>query len=396
MRKILPILLIFFSAIAMAQIKYEPGYYINPMNQKITGFIKNLDWNQNPSTIEFKENLDSDVQIKTIHDMKEFGIDQKSKYIKATIKMDRSSEEMSNLSHQKNPEFKTETVFLETMVEGKSTLFSYKEPQFTRFFFQNEGGEITQLIYKRYFVDVNKIATNDQFKNQLRANVNCNFKNDQFLRLNYSRSSLVNHFEKYNECNNSTGSNYVVSKTKSDFNLYIKPGVSFTNLDVVNTALNNSYIDFGSKTIFKIGVEFEYLLPFHKNKWGLFVSPTYKAYKAEGMNEIRQHGSTIEYNSIELPLGVRHYFLLSSSSRIFTHGAILWDLNVGGDFKFEHHVDTMDIKSGNNFMFGIGYSFNSKFSVEFNVYTKRKILSDYYNWNSNYSNMGISVGYNFL
>lgn len=380
----------------LAQIKFEPGYYISPQNQKISGFIKNLDWNSNPTTIEFKESLDGETQIKTIHDMKEFGIDQKSKYVKARVEMDRSSEEMSNLSHQKNPEYRQETVFLETLVEGKSTLYSYKETQFNRFFFQNDGGEITPLIYKRYFHDVNKIATNDQFKNQLRAKVNCNFNNDQFLSLNYSRNSLVNYFQKFNDCNNSSGTNFTEGKTKSDFNFYVKPGVAFTNLEVENTGLNNSYVDFGNKTIFKFGVEFEYILPFHKNKWGLFLAPTYKAYKSEGMNEVRQHGSTIEYNSIEMPLGVRHYFILNQTSKIFVHGAVLWDLNMGGEFKFENHADKMDVKSGNNFMVGLGYNFNSKFSAEFNLYTKRRLLSDYLEWNSDFSSFGFSVGYNFF
>jgi hypothetical protein len=396
MKQILSFTLLLCFILGYSQIKYESGYYINAQNVKVNGFIRNMDWNSNPTSIEFKSSLDGESKIKTIQEVKEFGIYDKSKYVRFEVEMDRSSDELDNLSHQRNPEFKKEIVLLETLIEGKSSLYSYKESQFTRFFFQNEKEEITSLINKRYFIDVNKVATNEGFKNQLRAKVNCNATDNKITSLRYNRNSLTKYFKDYNTCRNAEIIDYSEIDTKSKFNLYGKAGLSFASLDIENSVLNNSYSEFDNKIVLKFGVEFEYLLPFQKNKWALFFSPTYKAYKSEGKNMLGDRKSSVEYNSIELPLGVRHYFILNKTSKIFVHGGILWDMNLSGELQYHNYADKLDISSGNNFMFGLGYNFKSKITAEFNIFSARSILSDYANWSSHYNNLEFKIGYNFL
>jgi hypothetical protein len=396
MKQFLSFTLLLCFILGFSQIKFESGYYVNSQGQKVNGFIKNMDWANNPTSIEFKSSLEGETQTKSIHEMKEFGILNKFKYIKFVLEMDRSSDELANLSHQRNPEFKKETVFLKILVEGKSSLYIYKENQFTRFFFQNENEEITALINKRYFAEVNKVATNEGFKNQLRAKVNCNATDAKITSLRYNQNSLIKYFKDYNSCRNAEIIDYSEIDTKSKFNLYAKAGLSFASLDIENSILNNSYSEFDNKTVLKFGVEFEYLLPFHKNKWALFFSPTYKAYKSEGINMLGDKKSSVEYNSIELPLGVRHYFILNKTSKIFVHGGILWDMNLSGELQYHNYADKLDINSSNNFMFGLGYNFNSKITAEFNIFTARRILSDYGYWSSHYNNLEFKIGYNFL
>lgn len=396
MKQILSFTLLLSFILGFSQIKFESGYYINSQGEKINGYIKNLDWNFNPTSMEFKASLESETEIKSLQDVKEFGIYGNAKFVRFEVEIDRSSDDVANLSQERNPELKKETVFLETLVEGKSSLYSYKENQFTRFFFQNEGDEVVGLINKRYFVTVNKIATNDQFKNQLRAKVNCNKTDAQITSLLYTRNTLTKYFRDYNNCRNVDMVDFTETETKSKINLYVKPGFNFASLDVWNSVINDSYLDFGSQTVLKLGIEMEYLLPFKKNKWGLFLGAYYKSFEAEAVNEVNGRESYLNYNSIEFPLGVRYYFHLTEKWKIYTHAAIIWDININSEFKFQNHSELLEPSSSNNYKIGIGYNFNSKFIAEFNYFTTRKVLNSYKAWDSHYESLGFSIGYNFL
>lgn len=126
MKKRILFLLITISTLnSYSQVSFEKGYYIDNTNQKINCLIKNVDWKNNPTEFEYKLAENSEPKKTTIKTIKEFGIDNISKYVRSTVNIDRSSESINNLSNDKNPIFKEEELFLKVLVEGKATLYQY-------------------------------------------------------------------------------------------------------------------------------------------------------------------------------------------------------------------------------------------------------------------------------
>ena len=88
-----------------AQIAFEKGYYINDNDLRIDCLIKNIDWKNNPTTFEYKLTEDAKVELEVLKNIKGFGFDDATKYIKAAVKIDRSSENINYLSKEKDPIF---------------------------------------------------------------------------------------------------------------------------------------------------------------------------------------------------------------------------------------------------------------------------------------------------
>ncbi|NOJ76422.1 hypothetical protein [Empedobacter stercoris] len=137
--KLLKTIFIFLFTISIhAQIRFEQGYIIDNNNQRQDVLIKNIDWLNNPKSIEYKNDETSKIEIATINQIKEFGINNRSKYVKADVKIDRSSEELSNISNIQEPEFKEETLFLKVLIEGEASLYDYVDYNLKRFFYKKK------------------------------------------------------------------------------------------------------------------------------------------------------------------------------------------------------------------------------------------------------------------
>lgn len=372
-----------------AQDKYEKGYIINDSGEKIEGSIKNADWKNTPSQIEFKGDAASSPKIYSIAHIKEFEIAGKAKYVKAEVDVDMSGDDMGSLSDTGSPVFTKKVVFLKTIVEGKHTLYRYNNESVNRFFFMTDG-KIEPLIYKRYLISDSKIAKNNGYIKQLQDLSDCeSITSSQISNVEYHESELKKLFIKLNTCGNeNAGYKSFEQKTKREFfHLSVRPGVNFSSLDIKNNASNNVFdSDYGSKTTFRIGVEGEFVLPLNNDRWTIIAEPTYQYFKANTkevitttiLGEKVSNTASVKYSSIEIPVGVRYYALLNSSSKLFFNASAIFDVPMG-DSKVTYNIhkfvtEEHKIDSGINLGFGIGYKYNNKYSAEFNVRTKRDLL----------------------
>jgi len=101
--------------------------------------------------------------------VKEFGINNVSKYVRAHVKMDRSSERIAQMDSKRYPVFQDETLFLLVIVYGEATLFVYKERGLVRFFYQTHDVDINQLVYKTFLMERRRIGYNNQFIHSIRS-----------------------------------------------------------------------------------------------------------------------------------------------------------------------------------------------------------------------------------
>ncbi|TDO84253.1 outer membrane protein with beta-barrel domain [Flavobacterium chryseum] len=411
MKKILLITLLFYYSFINAQISFEKGYFISNDGKRTECFIKNLDWGNNPTDFKYKIQVsDNDYKTATIADVEEFGVENITTFKRAKIKMDRSLDDLSKVSQTGKPVFEENTLFLRLLVQGEATLYSYKEDNLIRYFYETKTIPLEQLVFLKYIViedgkSTGELKENNYYKQQLNNNVRLSNTSDSDIKnLQYKKADLTKYFLKYNN-NDNKETNRELSKTSKDhFLLKITPGISFVSLTMNDGDIPSLDVKLDNKTSFKIGLEAEYVLPFNKNKWSIFLNPMYQKY--ENSKDYSRRGPflsspfttrnvEIKYSSIQLPIGLRYYFLLNKNSKIFVNAAYSFDVNGKASISFDKNVENKS-NSGSNFVFGLGYNFRNKFSVEIRTNTKKELLRDYKTFSAEYKAIDFVFAYSIF
>lgn len=401
MKKSLLIAFAIITANCYAQINFEKGYYITNSNQRIECFIKNVDWRSNPTSFQYKQTQNSGIRSANILTIKEFGIYSESKFIRSKVFIDRSDEYVNHMSKEKRAILKEETLFLKVLIEGKANLYFYQDNNLKRFFYNVDNSKIKQLIYKVYEASSTEMGKNQRYKQQLLKTLQCDQITTKTIeQLSYKQKQLINFFIRYNKCTNSNYSTIIKEIGQPiTINFKIKSGIRSSSLEL--HPIPNRTVDFDSKFGFSLGIETEVVLPFNKRKWALFFEPTFQYYNVVGSRNLNfppslAHLNKIEtkYSSIELPIGIKHYFFLNKNSKIFLNTAIVFDFVLGKSQIIRPSSSlSLDIDSDHNFAFGLGYVFNNKYQIELRYNTSRDITSRYVYSPSSFESLGLVFGY---
>lgn len=387
------ILVLAFIAIGFqlqAQIEFEKGYYIDDSGKHET-LIKNIDWKNNPSEIEIKASENATPTFKSISEISEFVIINQAKYIKREVKIDYSSTNLSEISKQRNPEFKTKTVLLKTLIEGDAaSLYTYEESNLKRFFYALPQEEIQPLIYKQFVAEFNdKLLTNASYKQELLNHLKCdNISLTYVENTDYKEADLTRFFIRFHECKNAKYINYKNKTHRNVFKLNIRPGLIASSLKVIDGTSTYYYdTEFDTRVRFRFGVEAEIFLPFNKDKWSLIVEPTYHYHKNETERVFKNdyitdptEDVTLDYTSIQIPLGVRYYMFLNDDAQIFVNAGYLLDFSISSQIQFQQH-NNIDITSENNLVFGAGFKYK-RLSAEARFGFERDLLVNYDRWDT--------------
>lgn len=386
---VLLLLLVIGSYTAFSQINFEKGYYIDNDGKRVEGLIKNVDWDSNPYEFQFQQTAGAEPRTVTIEQASEFGIDNVSKYLRATVDLDRSSEKLSELTTVRAPDFKKERIFLKTVVEGKASLYSFVDGDLLKFFFQAEGVPLQQLVFKSYlYKDV--INKNLTYREQLRAAFKCDKPGQNEIdRVAYSQSGLKKIFLQYNQCVGGEGVDFIHKEKRDFFNLWLRPRLMMSSLSASHANQGGSdNFEFDDQVNFSAGIEAEFILPFHRNKWAIILEPTYQYYEAS----IPSEPIRVDYKAFELPLGLRHYFFLNDNSKLSL--AMAFQLSLPGSSTITHHTNVeLKISKTTNMAFEAGYVFKNRLCVAYRIQTKRELLGSYQIWNADFSTMAFVVGY---
>ncbi|WP_172665841.1 outer membrane beta-barrel protein [Flammeovirga sp. OC4] len=394
---------ILFTFSAFAQINFEKGYIINNDNERLECFIKNLEWAQSPRKIEYRLSQDSKAKSGSLEDIKAFGIEGEFKYIKETVQIDHSSNNLANLKEERGPLFKEETVFLKVILEGKASLYQYKDMELLRFFLHLDGKEIEPLVYKRYR-SKNKIAYNSYFKQQLYLNLRTNnITIADVENIDYSLKKIKPVIQKFNGDTPLNTKDYTTKKKKNSFHFTAKLGLGNSGLFIKNSNSKSEGIQFDNQTNFRVGGDFEYILPYNKNKWGLYIAPTYQTYTGENYqitsSAVRRTTTTsVKYNSIEIPFGVRYYSYLNKNLKLYFGVAYILDYSFDSEITFKREdssnlYEPLTIDSRGNLAFSVGVKVSDRFIGELKYYTNRNLLGEYLFWKAEYNSIAFTVGY---
>ena len=167
----------------------------------------------------------------------------------------------------------------------------------------------------------------------------------------------------------------IQNQKKNLFNLSLKSGINSSSLTIENKFDNSRDTDFDNEIGIYIGIEAEWVMPFNKNKWSILIDPTYQYFKSK--KELPNLCAKINYETIKVPIGIRHYLFLGNKSKFFVDGFYVYDYNSKSKIIFEPGDDLI-VKSLNNLAFGLGYKQNDKFSFEVRYQTSQELLRNYF------------------
>jgi len=378
LKKFLILLLFLLSySLIYAQNTFQKGSYIDSKGNKNEGFVYNLDWQFNPTEIEFKNVIDGKSKIITINDINEFEIDGFCKYVKYEGLIDDSSSILEEFGFNRNPVWKQVSILLKVLVESDASLYFYNSKQYNRFFYnaKSKGIKTQQLIYKEFYLDGSKtqIGTNFQFRQQLANDLDCNSSNaKKASNLSYKRKELINFFNEFNKCKGfvvNSNENHSNNNKRIQFNYSLLIGFSRVNFEISDNSVYgnvNQLHKFEDINSLSFGGEIELVFPVNNNKWTVYFQPTYQSFDDEETVQ-GLYGALvykIDYKSLNLPLGVRHYFFLNDvDSKIFLNGAVGFNFDMGSTAILGNNSNHSFFKSTLGLNLGAGYVFKNRYTL---------------------------------
>jgi hypothetical protein len=262
---------------------------------------------------------------------------------------------------------------------------------------------VSQLVYKPYLNNDGNLAYNNYYRQQLFLNLKCQeISQKDVEHLKYKKLDLERFFVAYSKCANSSYINFEPEKKRHFFNLSLRPGIDWSDLVIKNSVDESWNVNFNKELCFRFGVEAEFTLPLNKNKWGLILEPTYQYYKSERTKKVGSLSgevllAKVDYQSFELPFGLRHNFFLNDFSKIFVNRFYIFHLDNSSKIEFIRRdrsiANSLENRTRNNVALGTGYKYRDKYSIEMRYYTGLEILSDYVYWHSDYRKFSIIFGY---
>lgn len=402
------LLFLFVNTAINAQNRFESGYLIQNDGNRIECYIKNIDWFNNPTEIEYKLTQESkDAKVVNVANIKEFGIESGVIYKRFSVDLDMSSNNMVYMSKKIEPEFETRTLLLKQLVGGKANLYFYEGEGISRFFYKLDNQtEVKPLINKKYKITNQEVGLNAEFRSTLYYDLKCDdISALDSRKLQYDKKDLVEFFLKYNNC---FGSESVVykknSKGSGSFNFKIKAGLASNKVKTKNGQSNifgntNVKGEVGSDIILRLGFEVEYILPFNNNKWSVFTDPAYQSYNNTGESIrigssgiVNRNEITVNYDYIEIPIGVKHFVFLNNSNKLFANAGFVVSIDLDGEIKFSQ-LSNIEVNSIGNLFFGIGYDYKNKYMIELRVATARNISKNIRTTKVTYSGISLNLGY---
>ncbi|MEM6685470.1 MAG: hypothetical protein AAF617_06705 [Bacteroidota bacterium] len=380
----------------VAQINFEKGYFIDQNNQKTECYIKNEDWINNPSEFEYK--LTPNGKTKTLRstNLKTLVIDNAFKFEKHIVPYDDSERSTTNLSYERSPKYKETELILNVLVEGKATLYSYRDEDKRAFYVQLDDGNIRPLIYNVYTNKDRNILYNNRYQQQLLTEFPCEGINEKKVtRVAYKSDDLKSFFKDYNECKGSKVVEFYKAK-KGEFHLKVFAGAYSSSAvsDLGFLGISFGGVETATAWSPTFGVELTYVLPFNKNKWAVFIAPNYSSYEGEGsfFDLAVQRAFKLEYSAIQIPIGFKHYMFLNDTSKISLSAAVLIDalLNAEGSGNVTIEKDGFQTSAG--FALGVGFSYDN-YSIEARYLPSRQLLENNASSNIELDQFSITIGY---
>lgn len=410
MKKIAILIVVLSVQKLFSQITYDKGYFIKDSGEKVECFIKNLGWLNSPASLEYKLSENTAPILISTKNVKEFGIKNYLKFEKFSVDINQSSNKVRRLDDKREPVYKNETVLLKYELESNDvSLLTYTKHNVLKFFLK-KGNKVSELVYKVYEIN-NIILKNPLYKRQLFYNLKCNdFNLHQIDRARYKSKEFEKIVKNYYKCKGEDYIEYGIKKVNkneqeiSRLNVFIRPNVNFTALSVKDDRITSRNFDFSNKTTFGFEAEIEYILPYNRNKWSIFLNPSFLSYNNR-KNDVDIFNNNpllppidieVTLNTLEIPVGIKHHMYVNNTNKLNIGLSYAFNFDMDSKFDFiRENYDDLEVNTSGNLMLTLGYTFKNKFDVNVKIRSDKDLFKNS-SWTSSLNIYSLSIGYNLL
>lgn len=239
-------ILIFLPFLLFSQVNFKKAVVINLNGDSIHGFIKDMDWQNNPDKFTFIKSLDNVGKVTMdINNSKFVAIEGKDVYKKFTVSVSMDENKITMLQQGADTSKMIKTVFLNVLVEGcNANLYSYTDGIKTRFFYtdQNTSGPLELRNSYYYQKDDNLNIIHDKFYLKQLSYLAYTYSpgsielKKKIKSPSYSKNELIGIFSLINGGNNTTVCPVNVSRNKPIYQLYASSGLRMSTLNYIKVS----------------------------------------------------------------------------------------------------------------------------------------------------------------
>ena len=398
-----------------SQENYIPGYVIKNNADTIFGFVDYRNWEINPDRIKFKTNIENNPVSYTPMDINEFKVRDEI-YVSGIVNAEVTPTQTDKLEFNPHVKIKVETIFLQTLFQGKKSLFFYKNSVGRENFYIKQDTGFVLLLYKRYLTDREGKyypTENKTYLGQLTFYLNdCSTIKSKLENTSYNKKSLIKLFQYYYGCSQS---DIVFQKEieKVHTEIGILAGVSLTSLEFrSSTTPYLAHAEYNSSVNPSAGLFFDFVIPRYQGKWSIYNELLISSYKVKGSYE--EHVNENIYSITTTEIGYS-YLNINSLVRFkypICKGFIFLNVGISNGFSINEtnykKKESISYSSNNvveelalddtrkyeqSYILGTGIKYN-RFSMEIR-YEKGNGMSEYISLNSLTKSYYLLFGYRF-
>jgi hypothetical protein len=271
-----------------SQSNFETGYVIDIQKDTIKGFIDYRNWNITPKEIVFKTVPDSKSTIYTPTDILSFNV-AGERYVSGIVTIDEGPFRDNELTESEMPQYRTDTVFLQVLIDGNKSLYSLKDNNLKVHYFIGQNGAFNTLFFKKYLQNVSGatfIKTNEKFKGQLMVYFqDCPSIQKKISYINYNQNDLINLFNEYYNCTQNTilyKSKLKLIKFTSEAGFFAGLSLTKLNFEGDDFFLPLTGVDFPRSANFSFGGFYNIVLPGKQGRLSIDNELMFMSYKTSG------------------------------------------------------------------------------------------------------------------
>src|SRR5690606_20879408 len=244
-----------------------------------------------------------------------------------------------------------------------------------------------QLVYKKYY-NGQVVRENNDFRQELYYNINCNKSAQSFNGVAYTKKSLTKVVNDYNACNGGTASKTYDNKSQKEESLKFTVGAGVNlNTFIVDA---DGYSDKDSQAGLSVAMEAAFVMPY--SKFGFFARLDYTKAKGEvrakvDYSDYVMRGAVLDANLIGLEIGPRYYFSeLKAEKGLFIDAGVGFAFGSGTVSRTVYSVSGSGVTGGATTEYdlstnifigaGLGYNINKRLGVDFRYEANRVIVDD--------------------
>lgn len=392
MKTIFSFCLLVLSLSTFAQAGFKNGYFISNEGTLTSCLIKVEKWTSESVYIYYKMTDSSLIERVAINSIQEFGVEKSYKFEQHRVLFDQTTD----LTYDKNPDYIEKPLLLEVLIEGKASLYVYRNENGDQFFYSIGNEKVLPLTYKKYRVDKEEgtyVGENNQYQEELWIKLRCETTvMSEMALIQYNQADLMKYIISYNSCQNTKSINYLSNRNGNRLHVSVNVGGFINRLSLTDSRQRGELQDLGSNYGFKAGFSLESDARYAGNPWKIFGGAHFIYFTSTTSFESRP--IEINYQAIEFSVGGKRYIQVGEKTAIFLGGGFLYDLKINRPFMMFENGTGLRMNSFPGLVFVGGLLLNEKIRLELQYGLPRDILINQISWGASYDILSLLLSYN--